>query len=79
MFYDCNILQMRHGHFISILLYEKIVSLLFYLEDLISRHVMCAKLMKGSHNLSINIKVTKNVEGPNQLIIANKLFRKFTK
>jgi len=77
MFYDCNILQMRQGHFISIMLYEKNVSLLFYFGDLISRHVMCAKLMKGS--IMIYIKVTKNVEGPSQLIIANKLFRNLSK
>jgi hypothetical protein len=40
---------------------------------------MCAKLMKGSHNLLVNVKVTKNVEGPNRLIIANKLFRNLSK
>ncbi len=31
-------------------------------------------LMKGSHNLSVDIKVTKNVGGPNYLIITNIYF-----
>jgi hypothetical protein len=35
---------MWQGHFVSILLYETIISLLFYLGDLISKHVMCVKL-----------------------------------
>jgi hypothetical protein len=30
--------------------------------------------MEGSHNLSKNVKVTKNVEGSNFLIMKNKFF-----
>jgi hypothetical protein len=44
MFYDHNILHMWQGHFVSIFLYEKIISLLFYLGDSISKHVMYTKL-----------------------------------
>jgi hypothetical protein len=37
------ILHMWQDQFVSILLYKDIVSLLFYLEDLILKHVMCAR------------------------------------
>jgi hypothetical protein len=40
MSYDCNILHMWQGHFVSILLHEEIVCLLFYLGDLISKYVI---------------------------------------
>ncbi len=43
MFYGYNILHMWQGQFVSILLYEQIGGLLFYLEDLILKHVMCVK------------------------------------
>jgi hypothetical protein len=33
--------------------------------------------MKGSHNLSTDVKVTKNVEGTSCLIIANNFFVTF--
>jgi hypothetical protein len=38
MFYDCNILHMWQGHFVSIMLYQKNVTLLFYLGNLILKH-----------------------------------------
>jgi hypothetical protein len=43
MFYDCNILHMWQGQFVSILLYEQIGGLLLYLGDLILKHVMFVK------------------------------------
>jgi len=36
-------------------------------------------LMKGSHNLLVNIKVKKNVGGPSCLISRNNFFRNFSK
>ncbi len=33
-------------------------------------------IMKNSHNLFVNVKITKNVENPICFIIANKLFSK---
>jgi hypothetical protein len=44
MFYDYNILHMWQGQFVLILLYEQIRCLLFYLGDLIFKHVMCVEL-----------------------------------
>jgi hypothetical protein len=40
------------------MLYEHIGGLLFYMRDLI---FVCKVLMKGSHNLSTNVNVKKNV------------------
>jgi hypothetical protein len=34
---------MWHGQFVSILLYEQIGGFLFYLGDLVLKHVMCVK------------------------------------
>jgi hypothetical protein len=75
MFYNRNILHMWQGYFVSILLYENIVSFLFYLFDKFNLEAcnVCKALMKGSHNLSTNVKMTKNVGRPSCLIITNKL------
>jgi hypothetical protein len=43
MFYDRNILHMRQGQFVSILLYEY-GGLLFNFGDLSLKHVMCVNL-----------------------------------
>jgi hypothetical protein len=43
MLYDHNILHMWRGQFESIILYKQIGSLIFYLGDLILKHVICVK------------------------------------
>ncbi len=40
---------------------------------------VCKALIKGCHNLSIDVKVAKNVGGPNCQIIANKFFLNLSK
>jgi len=44
MFHDRNILHMWQGQFVLIILYEHIRGLLFYLGDLMLKHVMCVNI-----------------------------------
>jgi hypothetical protein len=38
---------------------------------------VCKVLMKGSHNLSVDVKITKNIRRPSCRIIANNFFTTF--
>jgi phosphoribosylpyrophosphate synthetase len=55
-----------------------ILKVLYYIQKV---YILTCKLykvfMKGFHNLSTYVKFTKNVRGPSDFIIANKLFVSF--
>ncbi len=68
---------MWQGQFALITLYEQIGNLLFYLGDLILKHVMC--VMRESRNLSTYVKVTKNGRESSCRIIINNFFHNLSK
>jgi hypothetical protein len=69
--YTCDRVTLYQFHYMSSILFRKF--------NLKTCNNVCKVLMKGSHNLSIDVNVTNIVEGPSCFIIINKLFCNFSK
>jgi hypothetical protein len=78
MSYDHNIFHMWQGQFTLIMLYEQIKGFLILFQRFnLEACNVCKVLMKGSHNLSVDVKITKNIRRPSCRIIANNFFTTF--